>query len=521
MLEIRNFKYIYRIIITCKIHEIEMSLRKKILYFFDNVSKKEFMLERNEPELYKKFTTITSVYGDQKYYRKIHVIRDPHKYILFRLSQKEKLNLFAKYCKKHKIPMSNTQLKYFGVNMDFFEFYELMHGSIPTCKCCGKRLKKLQLYSPPEDNSNRTCSRKCQEKLRYDIAESRCNDNGSTLIKYTPETSVITCSKCNDKVKRNTSNIFSKNYFECNKCLDSYSSGQVEINEYVDGTLEYKSLLPNKSIDILKNDMKFAIEYDGLMYHSFGVSDYSIFNKPKCNPKQELERLELLESKGFQLFRVWDVEWINKKDIWISVLNNKMNKNKRIYARNCEVRNVDTEISSDFLKINHLQGSTSSKVKLGLYNDGELVSLMTFGKSIRSSGGYELIRFCNKLNTSVIGGASKLLKHFEREFKPSTIISYANRRWSQGDLYEKLGFEFIKNTPPNYFYFKPNYEKNGIFHRMKFQKKKIEEYYVKGIYGIKTFNPELTEIENMFNNGYRIIYDCGNKKYIKNYKENE
>jgi hypothetical protein len=86
---------------------------------------------------------------------------------------------------------------------------------------------------------------------------------------------------------------------------------------------------------------------------------------------------------------------------------------------------------------------------------------MTFGKFRTSLGKkslencYELLRFCSKLNTVVVGGSNKLLAYFIKEYQPKTVISYADRSWSSllgSNVYLNMGFEFIKNTDINYYY---------------------------------------------------------------------
>jgi len=66
---------------------------------------------------------------------------------------------------------------------------------------------------------------------------------------------------------------------------------------------------------------------------------------------------------------------------------------------------------------------------------------------------WELVRFCNTLGYHIPGAASKLLRHFERTYLPKSLISYADRRWSIGTLYTKLGFVLDHSTNPNYWYF--------------------------------------------------------------------
>jgi len=155
-----------------------------------------------------------------------------------------------------------------------------------------------------------------------------------------------------------------------------------------------------------------------------------------------------------------------------------------------------------------LQGKCNSTVNLGLFYNDTLVSIMSFSKSrYNSKYEYELIRFCNLLYTNIPGAASKLLTYFERNYNPKSIISYANRRWSQGNVYEKLGFIFSHYTNPNYFYFR-NSEK--IESRQKFQKHKLKNILL-------NFDETKSESENMLSNGYNKIYDSGNKAYIKYY----
>jgi hypothetical protein len=119
---------------------------------------------------------------------------------------------------------------------------------------------------------------------------------------------------------------------------------------------------------------------------------------------------------------------------------------------------------------------------------------------------YELTRLCSIFNFSIIGGASKLLKYFETNYKPSEILSYADKRWSEGNVYKLLGFDFIGTTQPNYWYIIKNQRK----HRFAYRKSELSKL-------LKTFDNNLTEWENMQLNGYDRIWDCGHLKFIKFY----
>ena len=248
-------------------------------------------------------------------------------------------------------------------------------------------------------------------------------------------------------------------------------------------------------LDIFIPSHNIAIEFDGLYWHSelYKPSNY------------HLNKTELCEKQGIQLIHIFEDEWLFKKDIVKSRLLNILGLTpNKIYGRKTIIKEVSPKESKEFLNNNHLQGSTNASIKLGLYYNNELVSVMLFNKPRLGIGvtydGYELSRFCNKLNTSVIGGADKLLKYFIKTYQPKEIISYADRRWSQGNLYEKLGFNFIHNSKPNYFYINQN----------------VREYrfnYRKNILVKQGYDINKTEREIMLDRKIYRIYDCGAKLY--------
>ena len=259
-------------------------------------------------------------------------------------------------------------------------------------------------------------------------------------------------------------------------------------------------LIGLKEIDIVLPDIKLGIEYDGLIFHSEGLLNEGRVRNVDKN--YHLNKTELCLEKGYTLFHIFESDNL---DIWLSMINNRLGFNERIYARKCIIKELKSTEIKDFLNNNHLQGFINSSINLGLYHNNELVSVMTFSKPrFNKKYDYELIRFCNKLNTSVIGSASKLFNYFIKNYNPKSIISYANRRFSNGSIYEKLGFKFLRKTAPNYFYFKPSIR--ILMSRNQFQKHKLANLLDK-------FDENLSESENMFNNGYRRIYDCGNLVY--------
>ncbi|MAX51579.1 MAG: hypothetical protein CMH22_06325 [Methylophaga sp.] len=271
------------------------------------------------------------------------------------------------------------------------------------------------------------------------------------------------------------------------------------ISQYEKTKGSVKSLVKGSELDIVIKSKKLAVEYDGLYWHSDKF-------KPK---KYHLDKTEKCLDLGYQLIHIFSDEWHNKKDIVKSRLKNIIGYNdNRIYARKCEIKEVDSKDSMKFLEENHIQGKLGGTYKIGLYYNDELVSLMTFGNlrknmgRIKKEGVYELLRFCNLKNTSVIGGASKLLTYFEKNYQPKEIISYADLRWSKGDLYETLGFKLEHKTKPNYFYIKGKKREN----RFKYRKSELVK---------EGFDKNKSEREIMEERGYSRIYDCGSLLYTK------
>ena len=211
---------------------------------------------------------------------------------------------------------------------------------------------------------------------------------------------------------------------------------------------------------------------------------------------------------GIRLIHVFETEWFFKKEIVKSRLKNLFCVyDKTVYARKCVVKAVDAKTSNEFQNANHIQGAVRSKVSLGLYDGEDLVALMTFGKSrFSKKHEWELLRFCCKLGYHVPGGAGKLLKHFEKTCAPKSLVSYADRRWSRGGLYEALRFSKTGVSKPNYWYFKGR----KLMSRINFQKHKLKKILPK-------FDENLSEKQNMAENGYNTVYDCGNLVYEKTY----
>ena len=259
----------------------------------------------------------------------------------------------------------------------------------------------------------------------------------------------------------------------------------------------FRSIAKPYEVDIYLPDYNLAIEYNGLYWHSeiYKKNDYHI------------NKTELCEKNEIKLLQIFEDEWVYKRDIVKSIIKNKLNINlNKIYARKCFIKEISNDSYRDFLNNNHIQGYVNTKIKLGLHYEGELVCVAGFDSNRKLMGlnkqdGYhELIRFCNKLDFNIIGGFSKLLSHFIKNYEVKNLITYADRRYFDGKGYEKNGFKFIKNTSPNYWYI--NNDKRE--YRFKYRK----DVLVK-----EGFDSNKSEHQIMLERGIYRIYDCGNKKY--------
>jgi len=294
-----------------------------------------------------------------------------------------------------------------------------------------------------------------------------------------------------------------RNGGNCPKCSNGGTSKhELEIKDFIK-SLKLKinenerNIIKPLELDIFIPSHNLAIEFNGVYWHS---EEY-------VNSDYHLNKTKLCESKNIKLIHIFEDEWVLKKDIVKSRLKNILGLTEnKIYARKCTIKEVSSKETKKFLNNNHIQGNVNSKIRVGLYFNNELVSMMTFGKLRKILGSksienkYELLRFCNKLDTIVIGGADKLLKYFIKLYEPNEIISYADRRWSQGNLYEKLNFKFIHNTKPNYYYLINKKRENRFNYR-------------KDILVKQGFDINKTEHEIMLERNIYRIYDCGNKKY--------
>lgn len=293
-----------------------------------------------------------------------------------------------------------------------------------------------------------------------------------------------------------------------------------EVTEFV------KSIYPNK---IIENDRKIikpkeldiyipnknvAIECDGLYWHSTeqltskGQFIFSSDEKKHYKNKQLIKTL-LCEEKGIRLIHIFEDEWNTKKEICKSIIASSLGIYKqKIFARKCEVKEINLEDWKKFLHENHIQDYTFAEYRLGLYYKDELVQGIGITKSNHKQGEIELNRMVTKLNTQVIGGFSKLMNNSIKMWNFSKIYSYISRRLFDGKGYYASNFKIVKINEPTYFYVKHGQR----FPRYNFMKNKIKKMYDMG--ELSYWNENETEELIMNKNQFGKLYDCGTIKVV-------
>ena len=262
-------------------------------------------------------------------------------------------------------------------------------------------------------------------------------------------------------------------------------------------------------LDLYLPDFNFAIECDPTCTHNSSAAD-PWGGAPKATTYHK-KKSDKCDSIGLTLFHVFGYDWTYKKDTIKSMIQNVIGRNEEtIYARKCIVKEVPGQDSINFLNANHRQGAANSPVRLGLYYNDELVSLMTFGKMRGTIGTgkedlsecWELVRFCSKLNTSVVGGASKLFKHFIKLYQPKQIRSFSDRAHTRGNLYKQLGFVEVRRSEANYVWV--DIKTDRAYHRVNAQKKNLKKF-------LKDENIDLSRSEKqiMEEHGFVQVYDSG------------
>lgn len=385
----------------------------------------------------------------------------------------------------------NDKIKYPIICPEHDVFYQAMNNHIKGkqgCPVCG-RLKSDKKRTYTTETYIQACTDVHNGKYDYSLVNYSKSDDYVDII--CPEHGIF------KQIARN--HLYGQG---CPKCYKEKSGVERELYEYIKELLpnviieeNNRTILDGKEIDVYIPSLKIGFEMNGLIWHS---------DKFDTDKTYHLAKTEKALNEGIRLIHIFEDEWVCKNTICKSRICNLLGViDTKIYARKCEIREVSYHDAMRFLDENHIQGKAMSSINIGLYYNNELVELVTFGKQRINVGGkkkdnsYELIRLCTKLDTNVVGGASRLFKYFVKNYNPHTVISYADRRWSVGGIYNKLNFVLKHTSQPSYFYV--------------MNKKRVNRYSMrKDILVSKYGCPiDMTEKEFCYSKGWYRIYDCG------------
>lgn len=325
------------------------------------------------------------------------------------------------------------------------------------------------------------------------------------------------CALCKDKtfeIKRNT--FFNRRFYNIDLCTNRtpekearFTSGEEKgvlkfIKSIYNGEIieNDRKILKGKELDIFLPDLKLAFEFNGLYWHNE-------FNKEK--DYHQRKSIACIEN-DIQLIHIWEDDWIHKNEIIQDFIKSKLGLTcNNIGARKCAVKEVSNKEAYEFLQVNHIQGGIRNGNNIGLYYNGELVEIFTFGNmrksmgSTPSEGCFEIYRVCSKIGYNIQGGFGKLLKYFEKKYEPKCLITYGNLDYTIGNVYIKCGFKSESISAPTYTWVVDCVRR----HRTNYMKSKLQEC---------KDNPELTEAEVMHNRGCFRCWDSGKVKFVKYYK---
>ncbi len=223
------------------------------------------------------------------------------------------------------------------------------------------------------------------------------------------------------------------------------------LSENVDFVANTRNIIPPQELDIYIESHKFAIEFNGLYWHSEAAGKAKNYHYNKTRACQD---------SGIHLFHIFSDEWENRKDIIKSMILHRLNLTKnKIGARQCEIRQIDINEARHFYANAHIasHGRLRRDCNFGLFHDGNLVAALS---GVKPMGGHhgnavEISRFATKQNWSITGAFQRLFKRFKQwaqSYKFEKIISYADLRFGPGTVYKSAGFAHKKRTPLDYWY---------------------------------------------------------------------
>lgn len=287
----------------------------------------------------------------------------------------------------------------------------------------------------------------------------------------------------------------------CPACKTSgVSIREMQLYNFIKDVLPNENIIQNdrmaikpKELDIYIPNLNIAFEFDGIRWHNEGHNGSKYSHKIKQ---------DMCKNKKIRLIQIYEDEWVDRENIVklkiLSILG--LDPRSRLYARKTNIKQIDKESKKIFLNANHIQGNCRSNLDYGLFFENEMVAVMSF---MLQKNVHVLTRYATSKH--VIGGFSKLLKHFERNNDWNKLISFSDNRWSDGGLYESNNWILDKELPVDYYYV----HNSTRLHKFNFRRSKLKLLLK------EKFDSSKSEFSNTYDNGIFRLWDSGKKRYIK------
>lgn len=288
----------------------------------------------------------------------------------------------------------------------------------------------------------------------------------------------------------------------CSRCYPATSSrGEIEVAHFVENLLKFDLVIRNDrkalaglELDVFIPSKNFAIEYNGLYWHSEAAGK---------DEKHHKKKTDACINANIDLFQIYADDWTQNKAICQSMIAHRLGKSKQtVFARNCKIEITPSKISKEFFNKTHLNGAVNQKIAFSLVDkSNEIVACLSlrvpFNKNYRERKLIEIARFSTALNTSVPGGLGKLLAAAERWAQSNSyvgLMTYVDRSHGEGKGYLKAGMTFHSETTVSFSYTDGEIR----YDRLKF-----------------CAQDGMTEAEYAASKGVYRIFESGNKVFVK------
>lgn len=346
-----------------------------------------------------------------------------------------------------------------------------------------KRNNHFEVYKSILGLKNIDCLSSKENYISYKPMRLQCRSCGYTWLEE--PTSITTCIICKECKAKNLacSSLEEKDLLSY---ISSLYSGKIVSNT--------RAVITPYELDIYLPEKKLAFEFNGTYWHSENLG---------LDPNYHFHKTKLCNQLGIRLIHIFEYEWMYNQNKIKNLIKSALGIfEHKLYARNCKIKDISSKDYEIFLIENHLQGSVKSSIRYGLFYNNELVSVIGFGKSRYKKDELELHRYCVKAGYQIIGGFSKLIKDVCKLENIKKFISYIDLAHFSGKGYKKVGFTKVSISKPSYVYIK----EEQILSRYQCQKHKL-----KSLLG-DSFDPKLSESDNMMLANYKKIYDSGSLK---------